>query len=71
MVEYTCDAWGNLLSITGEEASTVGIANPLRYRGYCYDAETGLYYLSVGGRYFEKIENNDICSWACIMLWRL
>ena len=51
VVEYTYDAWGNLLSITGEEASTVGIANPLRYRGYCYDVETGLYYLQ--SRYYD------------------
>ena len=26
-------------------AATVGAINPLRYRGYVYDAETGLYYL--------------------------
>ena len=26
-------------------AGTLGATNPLRYRGYVYDTETGLYYL--------------------------
>lgn len=51
VVEYTYDAWGNLLSCTGTEASTLGVANPLRYRGYVYDTETGLYYLQ--SRYYD------------------
>ena len=36
-VEYTYDAWGNILSITGPQASTLGASNPLRYRSYIYD----------------------------------
>ena len=32
-------------------ASTLGVHNPLRYRGYVYDAETGLYYLQ--SRYYN------------------
>ena len=44
---YTYDAWGNHLSISG---SMAGI-NPLRYRGYYYDNETGLYYLN--SRYYD------------------
>ena len=32
-------------------ASTLGLANPLRYRGYVYDTETGLYYLQ--SRYYN------------------
>ena len=51
VVQYTYDAWGNLLSCTGSLASTLGILNPLRYRGYVYDAETGLYYLQ--SRYYD------------------
>ena len=51
MVEYTYDAWGNILSITGSMASTLGRQNPLRYRGYVYDQETGLYYLQ--SRYYD------------------
>ena len=51
VVTYTYDAWGNLLSTTGTMASTLGSANPLRYRGYVYDTETGLYYLQ--SRYYN------------------
>jgi len=51
VVEYTYDAWGNILSITGSMATTLGRQNPLRYRGYVYDQETGLYYLQ--SRYYD------------------
>ena len=52
VVEYTYDAWGNVISITGELASTVGQINPFRYRGYYYDSDTGLYYLN--SRYYDS-----------------
>ena len=32
-------------------ASTLGVDNPFRYRGYYYDTETGLYYLE--SRYYN------------------
>ncbi len=51
VVEYTYDAWGKVLSVTGSLASTVGQANPFRYRGYYYDSETGFYYLQT--RYYD------------------
>jgi len=51
VVEYTYDAWGNLISTTGTKATTLGVHNPLRYRGYVYDVETGLYYLQ--SRYYN------------------
>ena len=51
VVEYLYDAWGNLLSITGAMANTLGIWNPLTYRGYVYDHDTGLYYLQ--SRYYN------------------
>ena len=51
VVSYTYDTWGKLLSTTGSLASTVGIKNPYRYRGYRYDNETGLYYLQ--SRYYN------------------
>ena len=51
VVTYTYDAWGNILTTTGTLASTLGIHNPLRYRGYVYDPETGLYYLQ--SRYYN------------------
>ena len=53
---YDYDEWGNLLSIeTATEGNTqqmnVAMANPLRYRGYYYDNETGYYYLQ--SRYYD------------------
>lgn len=57
---YTYDAWGNILSQSGSMAST----NPLRYRGYYYDSETGFYYLQ--SRYYHpatrRFINADVYS---------
>ena len=47
VASYTYDAWGNILTATGELAEI----NPLRYRGYYYDNETGFYYLQ--SRYYD------------------
>ena len=51
VVGYRYDAYGRLLATTGSMASTLGVQNPLRYRGYVYDKETGLYYLQ--SRYYN------------------
>ncbi|SHI08068.1 RHS repeat domain-containing protein, partial [Clostridium grantii] len=51
VVEYTYDSWGKLISISGSLASSVGVKNPYRYRGYRYDAESQLYYLQ--SRYYN------------------
>lgn len=51
VVNYTYDSWGNLQSIGGSLAGTLGKKNPLRYRGYYYDSETGMYYLQ--SRYYN------------------
>ncbi len=51
VVSYTYDAWGQLRSMTGSLASTLGQYNPIRYRGYVYDSETGMYYLN--SRYYN------------------
>ena len=51
VVEYAYDSWGNVVSITGSLASTLGQDNPFRYRGYYFDSETGLYYLN--SRYYD------------------
>ncbi|MGH4120260.1 RHS repeat-associated core domain-containing protein [Clostridium sp.] len=51
VVSYIYDTWGKLTSTTGTFASTVGVKNPYRYRGYRYDIETGLYYLQ--SRYYN------------------
>ncbi len=52
-VQYNYDAWGYIQSVTGNLASTLGQANPYRYRGYRYDNETGLYYLQ--SRYYNPV----------------
>ena len=44
---YTYDAWGNVTEIYGDIAEV----NPIRYRGYVYDTETGYYYLN--SRYYD------------------
>ena len=44
---YDYDPYGKVITATGTMAST----NPLRYRGYYYDAETKLYYLQ--SRYYD------------------
>ena len=51
VVEYAYNIWGELVSITGAMADTIGVINPLRYRGYYYDTETNLYYLQ--SRYYS------------------
>ncbi|MBE6766102.1 MAG: RHS repeat-associated core domain-containing protein [Ruminococcaceae bacterium] len=51
MVEYTYDAWGKLLNTVDNSGINLGSINPLRYRGYYYDQETGLYYLQ--SRYYD------------------
>jgi RHS repeat-associated core domain len=51
MVEYSYDSWGKVISTTGSLASTVGVQNPFRYRGYYYDTESNLYYLI--SRYYD------------------
>ena len=52
--QYSYDSWGNLTGISGT-LTYGGIAvkdlNPLRYRGYIFDQETGLYYLQ--SRYYN------------------
>lgn len=48
VAEYSYDAWGKVLSAP---TNGIGRDNPLRYRGYYYDWETGLYYLQ--SRYYD------------------
>ena len=54
-VMYSYDEWGNpIQTITRdntEEQNEIAQLNPLRYRGYYYDAETGYYYLQ--SRYYN------------------
>ena len=51
---YEYDAWGNILASSGSMAEK----NPLRYRGYYYDTETGFYYLQ--SRYYDPVTHRFI-----------
>ena len=51
VVSYAYDPWGKTWDASGTLATTLGTFNPLRYRGYVYDTETGLYYLN--SRYYN------------------
>ena len=57
IVNYTYDALGKILSVKDAadneitDLNSLALLNPLRYRGYVYDDETGLYYLQ--SRYYD------------------
>ncbi len=53
---YEYDAWGNIVSSSGKLAEI----NPLRYRGYYYDSETGFYYLQ--SRYYDPANRRFISA---------
>ena len=71
VASYTYNAWGKILSSSGAMASI----NPLRYRGYYFDSDTGLYYLK--SRYYDPqiarfVNADDYVSsgqgiWGCNM----
>ena len=50
VASYQYDAWGNQ-TVTNYGEENIGNINPIRYRGYYYDEETGLYYLN--SRYYD------------------
>ena len=45
IVRYEYDAWGKVISITGDRKDNLGKYNPFRYRHYMYDDSVSLYYL--------------------------
>ena len=57
IARYYYDAWGRILSVqnsSGAEITnpaSVALINPLRYRSYYYDSETGFYFLQ--SRYYD------------------
>ena len=60
VARYTYDSWGKLLSVKdysgndkSGDASFVGNINPIRYKGYYYDTETGFYL--TGTRYYDPV----------------
>ena len=56
VASYVYDAWGNIKDTKGEP--TIREINPIRYRGYVYDDETGLYYLQ--SRYYDPVTGRFI-----------
>ena len=54
---YEYDAWGNHViydadgKVVDGNSDNIGLINPIRYRGYYFDEETGLYYLKT--RYYD------------------
>ena len=50
VVAYSYDAWGKCTITTGA-SNAIANANPIRYRGYYYDTDTGFYYLQ--SRYYD------------------
>ena len=55
VVKYNYNAYGEILSITGNPY--IGSINPFRYKGYYYDDETNLYYCN--SRYYVA----EWCRW--------
>ena len=52
-VKYNYDAWGNCTISSETTDYPLAHANPIRYRGYYYDEDTGLYYLNA--RYYSPV----------------
>ena len=54
---YEYDPWGKLLGVRNNsggvisDETSIALRNPLRYRGYYYDSDTGYYYLK--SRYYD------------------
>ena len=59
VANYAYNVWGELLSVKDSfgnsitDQTSIAFLNPLRYRGYVYDDETGLYYLQ--SRYYDPV----------------
>ncbi len=59
VANYAYNVWGELLTVKDgfgnpiTDQTSIAYLNPLRYRGYVYDDETGLYYLQ--SRYYDPV----------------
>ena len=64
MADYSYNAWGEVLSVTNASGAAITASghlanlNPIRYRGYYYDVETGFYYLQ--SRYYDPVMHRFI-----------
>ncbi len=54
LASYSYDAWGKAYKSSGSMRNI----NPLRFRGYYYDTETGFYYLQ--SRYYDPVVSRFI-----------
>ena len=52
VAEYKYDAWGNCTIVSDTSSTGIATLNPIRYRGYYYDNDLGLYYLQ--SRYYDS-----------------
>ena len=69
VISYTYDAWGRLVGKDGTSSdyAQLEMNNPLLYRGYQYDYETGFYYLQ--SRYYDPtvgrfLNSDDPMFWG-------
>ena len=71
-ISYTYDAWGNFTATYHNGASATNLHNPYTYRGYYYDKDLSLYYLS--SRYYDSntgrfINADSVISGVTGTLW--
>ena len=57
LVHYLYDAFGNTIETIDNSSISLGAINPFRYRGYYYDVETQLFWVST--RYYSP----ELCRW--------
>lgn len=57
VVYYDYSAFGSLISINGPKANTIGVENPIRYKGYYLDSESEMFYCQ--SRYYVP----EWCRW--------
>ena len=78
-VTYTYDAWGRLVGKDGTSSDYASIYeyNPLTYRGYIYDRETGFYYLQSRyydptiGRFLNADDTDYLGASGTLLSWNL
>ena len=72
VANYEYDAWGRVVSVkyaNGNDINVsnhIGVINPIRYRGYYYDSETGFYYLK--SRYYDPAIGRFISADSFILV---
>ena len=79
VVKYTYDAWGRLVGKDGTSSDYASIYeyNPLTYRGYIYDSETGFYYLQsryydpTVGRFLNADDTTFLGASGTLLSWNL